>query len=103
MNMIALQKKHLAGIFALVGLCCLATGLVVAQIPDRSGTNVLLKRRETLNSIPKEFGRLAGVERSPDGTVLYFEGDDGTIRFVTVIQGVDYGSLKFRTVTVPRS
>jgi hypothetical protein len=32
-----------------------------------------------------------------------FEAQDGTIRFVSVSYGVDYGSLKFRTVTVPRS
>ena len=90
-------------ILAAAGACCLAAGIVVGQIPDRSGTNVLTKRRESLNTIPKEYGRLVSVERSSDGTMLYFEADDGTIRFVTVVQGVDYGSLKFRAVTVPRS
>jgi hypothetical protein len=34
---------------------------------------------------------------------LYFEATDGTIRFVSVDYGVDHGSLKFKTVTVPRS
>ena len=87
----------------IAGLCCLAAGLVLGQIPDKSATNVLLKKREIINSIPKEYGRLVAVERSSDGTVLYFEAEDGTIRFVNVIQGVDYGSLKFRAVTVPRS
>jgi len=90
-------------ITVIVGLSCLAAGLVLGQIPDRSGTNVLVKKRESLNTIPKEYGRLVGVERSSDNTVLYFEADDGTIRFVTVVQGVDYGSLKFRAVTVPRT
>ena len=87
---------------ALVGICCLGAGLVVGQIQDRS-TDVLLKKRETVNSIPREYGRLITVERSSDGTVMYFEAQDGTIRFVTVIYGVDYGSLKFRAVTVPRN
>lgn len=86
---------------AAFGLFCLGAGIVVGQIQDRS-TNVLLKKRETTNSIPREYGRLAGVERSTDGTVLYFEAPDGTIRFVTVIYGIDYGSLKFRAVTIPR-
>ncbi len=99
------MKKYCVrkGMFAVACVCCLATGLVVGQIPDRSGTNVLAKRRESLNTIPKEYGRLVSVARLPDGTVLYFEADDGTIRFVTVVQGVDYGSLRFRAVTVPRS
>ena len=85
-----------------VGLLCSAAGIVVGQIRVNS-TNVLLRKQETLNSIPKEYGRLVAVERSSEGPVLYFEAHDGTIRFVSVLTGIDYGSLKFRTVTVPRS
>lgn len=84
-----------------VGLLCLGAGIVVGQIQDRS-TNVLLKKRESINTIPREYGWLVAVERSSEGTMLYFEAEDGTIHFVTVIYGIDYGSLKFKTVTVPR-
>jgi hypothetical protein len=87
----------------MVGVLCVGAGIVVGQNkPDRS-ENVLLKKQETINSIPREFGRLVAVERSSGETTLYFEAQDGTIRFVSVSYGVDYGSLKFRTVTVPRS
>ena len=99
------NKHHLAKRIlqlVLVGTGCLGAGIVVGQIQDRS-TDVLLKKRETANSIPREYGRLVTVERSSDGTVMYFEAQDGTVRFVTVIYGVDYGSLKFRAVTVPRN
>ena len=85
------------------GLLCLGAGIVVGQSDHERSTNILLKQRETLNSIPKEYGRLVAVERKSDGTVLYFEAQDGTIRFVSVIYGIDHGSLKFKTVTVPRS
>jgi hypothetical protein len=59
-----------------VGLFCLTAGLVFGQ--SRS-------------------------ERASSGTVLYFEAADGTIRFVSVDYGVNHGSLKFKTVTVPRT
>jgi len=86
-----------------VSLLCLAAGLVLGQSGYDRSTNVLLKKRDTVNSIPKEYGRLAGVERSSDGTVLYFEAQDGTVRIVSIIYGIDHGSLTFRTITVPRS
>lgn len=86
-----------------VGLFCLTAGLVFGQNRSERATSVLLEKRETINTIPKEYGRLAGVERSSNGTVLYFEATDGTIRFVSVDYGVDHGSLKFKTVTVPRT
>ena len=86
-----------------LGLFCLGAGIVVGQSDRDRSANVLLKQRETVNSIPKEYGRLVTVERRSDGTVLYFEAPDGTIRFVTVVPGVDYGSLRFKAVTVPRN
>ena len=86
-----------------VSLLCLVAGLVLGQSGYDRSTNVLLKKRDTVNSIPREYGRLAGVERSSDGTVLYFEAQDGTVRIVSVIYGIDHGSLTFRTITVPRS
>ena len=86
-----------------LSLLCLATGLVLGQSGYDRSTNVLLKKRDTINSIPREYGRLAGVERSSDNTVLYFEAQDGTIRIVSVIYGIDHGSLTFRTITVPRT
>ena len=88
---------------AIVSVSCLAAGLVLGQSGYDRSTNVLLKKRDTVNSIPREYGRLAGVERSSDGTVLYFEAQDGTIRIVSLIYGIDHGSLTFRTVTVPRT
>jgi hypothetical protein len=88
---------------SVVGVFCLAAGIVVGQSEQDRSTNVLSRKRETLNSLPKEYGRLVTVERSSEGTVLYFEAQDGTIRFVTVIYGIDHGSLKFKAVTVPRN
>ena len=88
---------------AVVSVLCLAGGLVLGQSGYDRSTHVLLKKRDTINSIPKEYGRLAGVERTSDSTVLYFEAQDGTIRMVSVIYGIDHGSLTFRTITVPRT
>jgi hypothetical protein len=41
--------------FVIVGLLCLGAGIVVGQIAQDRSTNVLLKKRETLNSIPREY------------------------------------------------
>ena len=87
----------------IVSVLCLAAGLVLGQGGYDRSTNVLLKKRDTVNSIPRDYGRLAGVERSSDSTVLYFEAQDGTVRIVSVIYGIDHGSLTFRAITVPRS
>jgi hypothetical protein len=86
-----------------VAALCLAAVMVVGQSQQERASHVLLNKRETVNSIPLEYGRLIAVERSSDGTMLYFESQDGTIRFVSVIYGIDHGSLKFKAVTVPRS
>lgn len=88
---------------AVVGLLCLGAGIVVGDNRHDRSTYVLLKKHVTDNSIPKAYGRLVTVERRPEVTVLYFEAEDGTIRFVTVAQGIDYGSLKFTAITVPRN
>ena len=85
-----------------VGLVSLAAGLVVGKAEPERSTNVLARKRESLNSIPREYGRLVTVERSSDGTVMYFEAQDGTIRLVSIVYGIDHGSLKFKAVTVPR-
>ena len=66
------------------GFRALATSLVVGQSQQDRGANVLIKKRETVNRIPKEYGRLAGVDRFDDGTVLYFEAPDGTTRIVSL-------------------
>ena len=86
-----------------IGFVCLGAGIVIGQSAQQRSANVLLNKIDTINSIPHEYGRLVTVERSRDGTVMYFEAQDGTIRLVTVIYGIDYGSLTFRAVTVPRS
>ena len=90
-------------LWIIVGLLCLTAGLAPGQSGQDRASNVLLKKHDTVNSIPRQYGRLAGVERSSDGTVLYFEAEDGTIRIVSVIYGIERGSLTFRTITVPRS
>ena len=105
MSMIEKKYRLPKGILHLIaaGLFCLGAGMVVGQSGPHHSGNVLLRKIQTTNSIPQEYGRLVTVERSSDGTVMYFEAQDGTIRLVTVIYGVDYGSLTFRAVTVPRS
>lgn len=86
-----------------LGLFCLVAGILVGQSAQQRSGNVLLRKVQTTNTIPQEYGRLVTVERSSDGTVMYFEGPDGTIRLVTLIYGIDYGSLTFRAVAVPRN
>jgi len=40
---------------------------------------------------------------SGESPVLYFEADDGTIRLVAANYGLNYCSLSFKAVTVPRN
>lgn len=47
----------------------------------------------TQGGIPKSYGRLVAAVVNGKGTGLVFEGEDGTIRFVT-IAGVKEGELK---------
>lgn len=83
-----------------VGLFCLLAGIALGHNRDSQGGP--LEGKVTLNSIPRAYGHLVAVDRSSQGPVLYFEGDDGTIRIVAANYGVNYGTLNFRAVAVPR-
>jgi hypothetical protein len=85
----------------IVGLLCLLAGLAFGRGVGED-QNVLGRKATTVNSIPKEYGRLVSVDRSAEGPVLYFEAEDGTIRIVIADYGTNYGSLRFRAITVPR-
>jgi hypothetical protein len=84
----------------IVSIVCLIAGIAVGRGRDSQGG---LLRTATVNSIPRSYGRLAAVDRTVEGPVLYFEADDGTIRIVAANYGPNYGSLNFKAVTVPRN
>lgn len=84
-----------------IGVICLLTGIAMGR--GREPQAPLLERLTTNNSIPKSYGRLVAVDRAGDSPVLYFEADDGTIRIVAANYGLNYGSLAFKAVTVPRN
>ena len=85
-----------------VGLLCLLVGIAFGRSGERAQITAL-DQRTTINSIPKEYGRLAAGYTSSLGEALYFEAPDGTIRIVLVRRGLDYGSLSFSAITVPRN
>ena len=85
----------------IVGMFCLVAGIALGRGRDAQG--VLLERSTTVNNIPRSYGRLAAVDRTPEEPVLYFEADDGTIRIVAANYGLNYGTLNFKAVTVPRN
>lgn len=95
-----MMRKYL-GILLLVA-AAFGAGLVASRFHVQAQSSSL-DQRSTVNSIPKEYGRLAGVVNSEAGQILYFEASDGTIRVVVANYGLDYGTLKFRAIAVPRS
>ena len=91
-------------------------GRLVAAIADQIGTGLVFEGTDgtirfvsvngmkegqlarydqtpTQGGIPKSYGHLVAAVVNGKGTGLVFEGDDGTIRFVT-IAGVKEGELK---------
>ena len=84
-----------------VAIFCFVAGIALGHSKDSQA--IQLERNNTVNSIPRSYGHLAAVDRSAEGPVLYFEADDGTIRIVAANYGLNYGSLNFRAVTVPRN
>ena len=87
--------------FVIVAIFCLVAGIALGRVKAWQG--VSLEKTNTVNSIPRAYGRLAAVDRTVEGPVLYFEADDGTIRIVAANYGLNYGSLNFKAVAVPRN
>ena len=106
--MLVIEIEYSGGIMSkrlmqlvIVGIFCFVAGIALGRGKDPQG--VLLERNNTVNSIPRAYGRLAAVDRTVEGPVLYFEADDGTIRIVAANYGLNYGSLNFKAVAVPRN
>lgn len=85
----------------IVAIFCFVAGIALGRGKDSQANS--LERTGSVNSIPRAYGRLAAVDRTVEGPVLYFEADDGTIRIVAANYGLNYGSLNFKAVTVPRN